>query len=132
MSSGALHLAAHSHRLIMPVLAAGFCIVAGLQRGQMTERVCALRLAATFLLALHSQGAMAQPAANAPPAVGVVRAERPNARLGQLRHDRSELYVEGPAEARHKLSGQWVSKRLRRSNRIPSIPGCHLEVMERR
>ena len=42
----------------------------------MTERVCALRLAATFLVALHSQGAMAQPAANAPPAVGVVRAER--------------------------------------------------------
>ena len=74
----------------------------------MTERVCAFRLAATFLLALHSQGAMAQPAANAPPAVGVVRAERPDARLEQLRHDRFELYVEGPAEARHKLSGQWV------------------------
>src|SRR5215469_12447964 len=42
----------------------------------MTERGCALCLAATFLVALHSQGAMAQPAANAPPAVGVVRAER--------------------------------------------------------
>src|SRR5215468_12087789 len=42
----------------------------------MAQRVCAFRLAATFLVALHSQGAMAQPAANAPPAVGVVRAER--------------------------------------------------------
>src|SRR5262249_44169006 len=54
----------------------GFCIVPGLRRGQMTERVCALRLAATFLVALHSQGAIAQPAANVPPAVGVIRAER--------------------------------------------------------
>src|SRR6516225_7967724 len=42
----------------------------------MAQRVCAFRLAATFLVALHSQGAMAQLAANAPPAVGVVRAER--------------------------------------------------------
>src|SRR5262252_2226847 len=42
----------------------------------MAQRVCAFCLAATFLLALHSQGAMAQLAANAPPAVGVVRAER--------------------------------------------------------
>jgi hypothetical protein len=28
--------------------------------------------------------------------------------LEQLCHDRFELYVEGPAEARHELSGQWV------------------------
>jgi membrane fusion protein, multidrug efflux system len=42
----------------------------------MTERVCAFCLAATFLLALHSNEAMAQLAADAPPAVGVVRAER--------------------------------------------------------
>jgi multidrug efflux pump subunit AcrB len=42
----------------------------------MTERACAFCLAATLLLALHPKEAMAQPAANAPPAVGVVRAAR--------------------------------------------------------
>jgi len=42
----------------------------------MAQRVRAFRLAATLLLALHSKEAMAQPAASAPPAVGVVRAER--------------------------------------------------------
>ena len=42
----------------------------------MTERVCAFCLAATLLLALHSRQAVAQPATGAPPAVGVVRAER--------------------------------------------------------
>jgi membrane fusion protein, multidrug efflux system len=42
----------------------------------MTERVCAFCLAAALLLAVQSREAMAQPAAGAPPAVGVVRAER--------------------------------------------------------
>jgi membrane fusion protein, multidrug efflux system len=42
----------------------------------MTERVCAFCLAVILLLALHSREAMAQQAAGAPPAVGVVRAER--------------------------------------------------------
>src|SRR6516164_3639546 len=42
----------------------------------MTERVCAFRLAAALLLAVQSREAIAQPAAGAPPAVGVVRAER--------------------------------------------------------
>jgi membrane fusion protein, multidrug efflux system len=42
----------------------------------MTERVCTFCLAATLLLAVQSREAMAQPAAGAPPAVGVVRAER--------------------------------------------------------
>ena len=42
----------------------------------MTERVCAFCLAAALLLAVQSSEALAQPAANAPPAVGVVRAER--------------------------------------------------------
>src|ERR1700746_184049 len=42
----------------------------------MAPKVCAFRLAATLLLALHSNQAMAQPAASGPPAVGVVRAER--------------------------------------------------------
>ena len=42
----------------------------------MTERACAFRLAAALLLAVQSREAMAQPAAGAPPAVGVVRAER--------------------------------------------------------
>src|ERR1700752_3042123 len=42
----------------------------------MTERVCAFCLAAALLLAVQCREAMAQPAAGAPPAVGVVRAER--------------------------------------------------------
>jgi membrane fusion protein, multidrug efflux system len=42
----------------------------------MTERVCTFCLAAILLLAVQSREAMAQPAAGAPPAVGVVRAER--------------------------------------------------------
>ena len=42
----------------------------------MTERVCAFCVAAALLLAVQCREAMAQPAAGAPPAVGVVRAER--------------------------------------------------------
>src|SRR6516225_2899033 len=54
----------------------GFCRLAELRRGWMTERACAFCLAAALLLAVQSREAMAQPAAGAPPAVGVVRAER--------------------------------------------------------
>jgi membrane fusion protein, multidrug efflux system len=42
----------------------------------MTERVCVFCLTAVLLLAVQSRQAMAQPAAGAPPAVGIVRAER--------------------------------------------------------
>jgi membrane fusion protein (multidrug efflux system) len=42
----------------------------------MTERVCVFCLTAVLLLAVQSRQAMAQPAVGAPPAVGVVRAER--------------------------------------------------------
>jgi membrane fusion protein, multidrug efflux system len=42
----------------------------------MTERVCVFCLTAVLLLAVQSRQAMAQPTTGAPPAVGVVRAER--------------------------------------------------------